>query len=328
MRVLKVGRHIISTPLIEILYDIQRTLTNGNLREIKDGTDNIVVTCPSRDHKNGREAHADCNIYIGDKDSVPYGFARCLACGFQASFPKFVGECFGADEAFGKKWLVAKYGKLDQEAIDLGEPIILGKKQKITATKTELPESILDSFQDYCPYLAARNIPRTVCQFLKIKYDNKTRQVIFPIYDYQDKLVMLAQRSVDTKKFYMTKNVEKEVFCLNKIKALQVDKALIVEGPFDCATGWANNVPTIATLGTVSDYQIDLINKSSIKFLYLCMDSDEAGRRFTQYLKDKLRKDILLVDIRLPKGRKDCNELTFMEWEMLIKNYNLPQINF
>ena len=56
MRVLRVDKYIIETPIIEILERLQRVLTNGKLRDIKPSGDNIVVTCPI--HSGGHEKKA------------------------------------------------------------------------------------------------------------------------------------------------------------------------------------------------------------------------------------------------------------------------------
>ena len=67
MAYLKVDNYIINKPIIDILYRLQLTLTNGKLKDIKKpsgGADNIVVTCPH--HGDGRESTPACNIYIGE----------------------------------------------------------------------------------------------------------------------------------------------------------------------------------------------------------------------------------------------------------------------
>jgi hypothetical protein len=100
---LRIDNYVINKPIIDILYRLQLTLTNGKLRDIKKpsgGADNIVVTCPH--HSNGLEKTPACNIYIGEDGKLPYGFFNCLVCGERGSFVKFVAECFDSSEAYAK----------------------------------------------------------------------------------------------------------------------------------------------------------------------------------------------------------------------------------
>ena len=103
MRFLRIDNYIIETPLYDVVTQLKMTLTNGKLREIKswsDGDDNIVVTCPNRHHKGGRENSAAMNIYVGENSKIPYGFCKCWACDFQCDFVRFVAECFECSEDF------------------------------------------------------------------------------------------------------------------------------------------------------------------------------------------------------------------------------------
>jgi DNA primase len=130
---------------------------------------------------------------------------------------------------------------------------------------------------------------------------------------------MLPKRSIDTKTFYLDKDVEKPVYCLDKIQKENYDTALIVEGPIDCLTGWEYGFPTIATLGRISDDQIEQINKSCINILYIMFDNDDAGRSFTKALKRKLAKRIIAIETQLPPGKKDINDCTREEVQEVIK---------
>ena len=108
MSVLRVDNYIIDTPLYEVVLQLKMALTNGKLREVKawhEGDDNIVVTCPNRHHKGGREHSAAMNIYVGTNSKIPYGYCKCWACDFQCQFVGFVAECFECSEEFAKNSL-------------------------------------------------------------------------------------------------------------------------------------------------------------------------------------------------------------------------------
>lgn len=313
MPILRVDNYIIDTPLLEIIRHLQLTLTNGKLKDCFPRGDEIVVTCPH--HSDGRESKAAANIYIGEDPKIPYGYIHCFACGWKGSFAKFVGECFDRTEVYGKKWLIDNYGKLAYENNLNLEPINIYKKQ----IKFKLDASQLDSLQSYCPYLQKRKLSRETCEKFNVRYDPVARQVIFPCYDEKDNLVMLVKRSIDHKTFFMDKDVEKPLYCLNYIQKNNIQTALITEGPFDCLTANQYGRPAIASLGQISDEQIKLINKSCISTLYLMFDNDEKGRLFAEKVKRQVAKRILLIDVKLPVGKKDINELTKEEFDLCIK---------
>lgn len=313
MRSLYVDNYIINTPILEIIRKLQLTLTNGKLKDCFPRGDEIVVTCPH--HNNGRETTPAANIYIGEDPKIPYGFIHCFACDFKGSFAKFVGECFDRTEDYGKKWLIENYGELAFEK-QLNLEAININKSKI---QKRLDPSELNNYQEYCPYLQKRKISREICEMFSIKYDSIKRQVVFPCYDEKDNLVMFVRRSVDYKAFFMDKEVNKPLYCLNYIIKHNYQTAIITEGPFDCLYSWENGYPAMASLGTISDRQIDLISNSCIKTLYLMFDNDAKGRMFTEHVKRRLNKRILTVDVQLPSNRKDINELTAAEFEECIK---------
>lgn len=306
MRQLIIDNYVINKPIEEILTLLKLSLTNGKLKDIENKGDDILVTCPH--HDGGHEKTAACNIYIGNDTKLPYGYFNCFVCGEKGSFLKFVAECFDAPESYAKAWLLENFGgELIAKNLFMGEPIVLNRNKGI---KKHLDESILDQYQTWNPYLAKRKLSREICELFKVRYDPKYRQVIFPAYDMKGNLVMLAKRSIDTKSFYLDKDVEKPVYCLDYVMKNNIKTVLITEGPFDCLTGWEYGFPTIATFGKISDYQIEQINKSCINIIYAAFDNDAAGRSFLETLKRKLTKRIIIIETKFPAWRKDLNDLT------------------
>ena len=316
MRQLIIDNYVINKPIEEILTLLKLSLTNGKLKDIENKGDNILVTCPH--HDGGHEKTPACNIYIGNDTKLPYGYFNCFVCGEKGSFLKFVAECFDAPESYAKAWLLKNFGgELVAKNLFMGEPIVLNRNKGI---KKHLDESVLDQYQTWNPYLAKRKLSREICELFKVRYDPKYRQVIFPAYDMKGNLVMLAKRSIDVKSFYLDKDVEKPVYCLDYVMKNNIKTVLITEGPFDCLTGWEYGFPTIATFGKISDYQIEQINKSCINIIYAAFDNDAAGRSFLETLKRKLTKRIIIIETKFPLGRKDLNDLTKEELQEIIKN--------
>lgn len=306
MRQLIIDNYVINKPIEEILTLLKLSLTNGKLKDIENKGDDILVTCPH--HDGGHEKTPACNIYIGNDTKLPYGYFNCFVCGEKGSFLKFVAECFDAPESYAKAWLLKNFGgELIAKNLFMGEPIVLNRNKGI---KKHLDESILDQYQTWNPYLAKRKLSREICELFKVRYDPKYRQVIFPAYDMNGNLVMLAKRSIDVKSFYLDKDVEKPVYCLDYVMKNNIKTVLITEGPFDCLTGWEYGFPTIATFGKISDYQIEQINKSCINIIYAAFDNDAAGRSFLETLKRKLTKRIIIIETKFPAWRKDLNDLT------------------
>lgn len=316
MRQLIIDNYVINKPIEEILTLLKLSLTNGKLKDIENKGDDILVTCPH--HDGGHEKTPACNIYIGNDTKLPYGYFNCFVCGEKGSFLKFVAECFDAPESYAKAWLLKNFGgELIAKNLFMGEPIVLNRNKGI---KKHLDESILDQYQTWNPYLAKRKLSREICELFKVRYDPKYRQVIFPAYDMKGNLVMLAKRSIDVKSFYLDKDVEKPVYCLDYVMKNNIKTVLITEGPFDCLTGWEYGFPTIATFGKISDYQIEQINKSCINIIYAAFDNDAAGRSFLETLKRKLTKRIIIIETKFPAWRKDLNDLTKEELQEIIKN--------
>ena len=311
-----IDNYVINKRIEEILTLLKLSLTNGKLKDIENKGDDILVTCPH--HDGGHEKTPACNIYIGNDTKLPYGYFNCFVCGEKGSFLKFVAECFDAPESYAKAWLLENFGgELIAKNLFMGEPIVLNRNKGI---KKHLDESILDQYQTWNPYLAKRKLSREICELFKVRYDPKYRQVIFPAYDMKGNLVMLAKRSIDVKSFYLDKDVEKPVYCLDYVMKNNIKTVLITEGPFDCLTGWEYGFPTIATFGKISDYQIEQINKSCINIIYAAFDNDAAGRSFLETLKRKLTKRIIIIETKFPAWRKDLNDLTKEELQEIIKN--------
>lgn len=317
MPVLRVDNYIIETSLYEIVHQLKMTLRNGKLREIKswhDGEDNIVVTCPNRHHAGGHEAHAAMNIYVGASSKIPYGYCKCWACDFQCSFTNFVAECFECSEEFAKNWLKDKYGKISNSGIVLCDDIVI-KQNKIPV---RLPPSYLDAFQDWHPYLAERKLSRDVCELFKVKYDPTTSQIIFPCFDIAGKIIMAPRRSIYNKTFYINKDQDKPVYCLDYIIKNNISTAILCEGPIDVLTCYSRNYPAIGTWGNPSPSQIEAINKSPIKVLYLGMDNDWAGQRMANVVRAGLDPRIIIKEIKWPQ--KDPNACSLEEFQKALED--------
>lgn len=312
---LYIDNMVINTPIQDILYRLKHQLNNGKLQHIgKETNGNIPVTCPS--HKNGMETHPSCQIYCEkDNDKVEYGYVHCFTCGLSCSLPYFISLCFNSNNIeIGNKWLKDNFGLLDTN-INILPKIELNKhKSKI------LDESILEKYNFYHPYMWKRKLSKEVVDKFHIGYDKDRDMLVFPVWNENNKLVMLTFRSVNNKTFYIDKDVNKPVYLLNFINKENIKTVYVCESQINALTLWSWGYPAIALFGTGSQYQYDILNKSGIRNYILCFDGDEAGLKGQKNFIKNIRKDVLCSYKQLPYG-KDVNDLSKEEFETLKSFY-------
>ena len=313
MKYLQIGKYIIDTPLINIVKRIKSELHNGKLRIIQEKGDNIRVTCPDSEHKNGLEEHSSCGIYCGDDTKTTYGAYHCFACGSTGSFAKFVGLCFDKDEDFGREWLIERYGNTLIEK-DLYMPEIRLKDSKVSE---KMNDSFLDNYHTWHPYMAQRHLKREICELFKVKYDEESKSIVFPVYNENGDLTMLTKRSVISKFFSIDKEKEKPVYLYYYIKQNDIKEVTVCESQINTLTLWGYGIPAVGLIGTGTPHQYDVLNRSSIRHYYLALDGDEPGDKgIARFLKN-IRKDVFVDIFILPRG-KDVNDLTEDEFNDLL----------
>lgn len=314
-KILRIDNYGITKPLIDIVKDIKAACHDGKLAQIRQVGDNIRVCCVNSEHKGGLENKPSAGIYIGDSDETEYGWYRCFTCGVSCPFYHFVALAFECSDEKAKDWLIKNYADTQIEvSIDLPE-------LTLTKTKTEyLSEDILKDFYNFHPYMNQRKLDQHILDIFEVKYDPKMEALVFPVRDENNNLVMLTRRSVNTKKFYIDEDKEKPLYLLNYIRSHNIDKVMITEGQIDALTACGFGFPCVATIGSISKHQINLLNNSGIRILYLCFDADEAGHRFTNKILSELSSDIIpiIVNIDIP-GKKDINDLTEEEFYQCIQ---------
>lgn len=319
MRQLIVNSYVIDANIEDVLSLLRVTLTNGKLKDVFKRGDNIIVTCPNNNHSGGHESKPAGSIYIGDDESIPYGFYHCFACGDRELFVDFVAECFDRSQAFAEQWLVSNFGGHSSPAARyFGDDIPI---RTVHAKKRQniIDPIVLEQYQHWCPYLGQRGLTRETCKKFNVRYDSARKEIVFPCYNLNNQLVMLARRSVLTKYFYMDKDVEKPVYCLNYAVNNHEKAVLLTEGPFDCLLANQYGFPTVAMLGAFSDEQINILNKSGIKNIIIGTDADFAGMSFRKTLHNRLSSHIMISDFIVPNGHKDIGELSYDEFWSAMK---------
>lgn len=308
---------VVDAPMIVILKELQSELRNGKLKDVIDRGDNIAVTCPI--HKGGFENKPSCMVYANKNNRVEYGQTHCFVCNYSAKLPRFIEDCFGEQDGFGKEWLEERYGD-----IFIDKPIefpIFGETEE-KKEQNYLDESILNEFDYYHPYMWKRKLTKDVVDKFHVGYDKKHKSITFPVWDDKGNLVMITERSVLSKHFFIPNGVQKPVYLLNFIKKENIKTVMVVESQLNALTAWSYGIPAVALFGTGSSYQYDILKKSGIRSYILCFDGDEAGRKGAKRFMQNMKKNVFITDMEMPLG-KDVNDMEKDEFLNLLKSYGI-----
>ena len=310
MNDLIIDNHVIKKDIKAILTALKEKTINGKLAVIHYNPESVRITCPF--HKDGLEKKPSCGIYVGN-DNITWGTVHCFACGFKGQLYDVVASCLDISIQRAKKWLCDNFTEYTKEnSVKIDAPINLKAVRK---KETYLDESILNGFQSWHPYMEKRKLLKEVCEKFQIKYDPQTECIVFPVRDIHGKLKFLTRRSVNSKKFIIDKNIEKEVYLL--YNHLGEKEVYVCESQINALTLQSWGYPAVALLGTGTEYQYAQLKKSGILKYNLCLDGDEAGRRGTKKFIENFPFNFITV-VKIPEG-KDVNDLTKNQFENLKK---------
>lgn len=300
----------------EVLNKIHdQTLSNGDgfLHDIRRTSTNFMVTCPF--HKQHRESNPSCTVFDDtDADGYESGNFHCFSCGESGSLIRLIQTCLRLSEDDAASWLEVNAlntcivdSSIYLPEMDVYPPSI--KKEPKT-----IDSNILNKYQYYHEYMWKRNLSKEVIDLFNVGYDPNTRTVVFPVWDMKNNLVAITKRSVDSKYFFIDSGIEKPVYLLNYVIAKGFNSVIVTEGQIDALTAWTYGFPCVATIGNVSEYQMQCFNKSGINTFITMFDNDVYGSNFTNFFKRNIRKDVLVYTASLPRSKKDINELSKEEF--------------
>ena len=182
-----------------------------------------------------------------------------------------------------------------------------------------MPESIVANFEDFHPYMLQRKLTREICKKFEVKYDPKTKCLVFVVRDETGRIALLTRRSVENKRFIIDADKEKPVYLLYYMMQHGIQEVYVVESQINALTLLCHGLPAVALFGTGTEHQYKLLNRSGIRVFNLLFDGDAAGDRGIERFLKNIRKDVLVNIIKLPRG-KDVNDLEYDEVETLIEN--------
>lgn len=313
---------------IEVIRTIRQQVYEQQGREIlskiKQSGNNIMVCCPY--HNNGQEKKPSCGILTVARNGHNSGTYHCFACHDEGSLAKFVARCFEKeDESFGEKWLLENFvtGEL-YERPDLNIDFSRNKKQH---TINYVTEEELSKYRFYHPYMYKRKLTNEVIEKYDVGYQKDfvfsegwkpTEVITFPVRDINGKCLFVSRRSIYGKTFFLPQDIEKPVYGIYELPKDCKD-VIICESVINALTCVAYGRPAVALFGTGSPYQIEQLNKLSVRHYILALDPDKAGEKGTYKLKRGL-KGKLLTKLVVPTG-KDINDLSYEEFLSLPEIY-------
>lgn len=328
---IKINNFTINASALDILKAVRtQSELNGDtyLKDIRDEEPAIMVTCPF--HKNHNEGKPSCGVF-----SIPYkgfnvGDYHCFACNARGNISQLVAECLSISTADATKWLLDKFGGSAVSNYTL--PKIIIDSSSSSLRESYLETDILNKFNYYHPYLEQRGISRKVIDKFSVGYNKYRDTVTFPVWDIVGNLKFITERSVKGKEFYIPRGADKPLYLLNYIVNENYPLMMITEAQIDALTAWTYGIPCCATMGAISDAQIKILNKVGIRNIIIAFDNDYYGNKFSEYLKNNIKNDILIYRMIFPKGKKDINDLSEEEFDNCLNkigiNWRINKENF
>lgn len=303
-----IGNKVIISPIESILYEIRSQLTNGKLKDIQPQKgQNIRISCPNHEHKQGLERHASCDIFADRNDKeTTYGTVHCFSCGYTASLDQFVNECFDESGDFGKQWLLEYCDTAFVSEVDYLPSINFTHN---IVKKDYMDESSLQKYQYYHNYMWTRKLSKEIVDLFEVGYDPERDTLVFPVRDEYGRLVFITRRSVKAHFFMIPKEVEKPVYLLYYILQHHINSIAVCESQINALYLWSIGIPSVALFGTGTPYQYELLKKSGIRVFNLYFDGDSAGEKGAYRFSRVMSDDVIINKYQLPVG-KDVNDLT------------------
>lgn len=314
---IKIENTYINAEVIDVLKLLKTHLNLmgiNKLSQIKPGRDNIQVTCPN--HANGQEKKPSCGIRTTEVEDKEVGMVNCFTCGYKASLPVFISNCFGRYDGgnYGKKWLLKYFsGETNTSSRKLGLDLTRASS-RATLGQDYISEEELESYRYTHPYMYKRGLTDEIIEKYDIGYDKNTDCITMPIRDKNGKTLFFCRRSVKTKFFNYPSGVEKPIYGIYELPK-DCKEIVVCESVFNALTCVKYGKPAIALLGTGNNFQFEQIKQLPVRRILLGFDGDEAGDNAAIRFKKNVTNKIV-HQLEIPRG-KDINDLTKEEFDNL-----------
>lgn len=283
----------------------------------------VNLSCPLAEayHAHRQDRHPSFGVTVGETTSVFY----CFGCKQRGTLLRLVRLL---EDIHGKS-----YGDVYREIEEyelLGPTLPPWEKTRTPAnaiTPLEPASVYLDTFESAAghTYLKSRRISRKAVQRLHLKVDvdfRKVERILFPVFHADHRLYGFSGRAV-------TPALPKvrDYFSLPKRKLLlgsqliqpEDEYVILVEGLFDCARLVQYDYPAVAAMGSeLSQEQATTLIQWG-RPVYVLFDNDVAGYRGRERVFYRLHPHVPVLNVTLPEGVKDPDELYPEEVDVLLK---------
>lgn len=299
-----------------------------------------TICCPY--HNDGKETHPSSGILLEDEwkggQKTPAGFFHCFACKKVATIQELVEHVIkvhSVDVTVAE--MLRKMVEIDPEEIetiipssmfeDFNAKLALGNLQSLQNIKPKyVTEDELQQYRFTCKYMYDRGLTDEIIEkydigfqanYVPPKWKKGVPCITFPIKDINGNVLFVARRSIEDKRFFLPKDLDKPVYGLYELPRNKKAVA-ICEGVFDALTLVKYGQPAIALFGTGSPHQIEQIKRYvQAPIYYLALDNDEAGEKGINRLRKGLKSSAFLFQYEgMPDGA-DMNDLSYEQFKAL-----------
>lgn len=284
------------------------------LQQVKQGRDNIQITCPF--HANGQERRPSCGIRTTESEGKEVGSVHCFTCGYKASLPVFISNCFGFNDLgkYGQKWLLKHFGGFEDTSYRKLNLNFDRASFQADSKQDFVSEEELESYRYTHPYMYQRGLTDEIIEKYDIGYDKNSDCITMPIRDEKGRTLFFCRRSVKTKFFNYPSGVEKPIYGIYELPK-DCKEIVVCESVFNALTCVKYGKPAIALLGTGTNYQYEQIKNLPVRKIILGFDGDEAGDKAAERFRKNVTNKII-HQYEIPRG-KDINDLTKEEFDNL-----------
>lgn len=266
---------------------------------------NYMVTCPF--HKGGREIKPSFGIH---KEN---GKCHCFTCNWKGSIFDLVKELTHTD---GKEWVEKNVGL---NITTTRREMYIPKRTSPQLIKRDWVSDFTRDNTKALQYLESRGI-YNIDHIFPIGYWSAYNAISFVIRDTNGEIGWIKSRKLDRKQFYNNAGSKKSEFVYGLYECIcaGAKQVWLCESETDCLTVWSRGEYAVATSGaTLSQSQVELLQKYGIRTVIDGMDRDVAGREGWKTFKEMT--NLSTIETRWNNPHKDINATSEKEFRDIEK---------
>ncbi|EDW22738.1 DNA primase [Bacillus pumilus] len=275
--------------------------------------DRLTAASPFRDDRT-----PSFYVYYEDTSTAKAGYFGDSGTGERGGFIKLLAFLREETEEETALYLTETYGTSEgEERLKLRIP-----RLKIVEPRRPLAESLLTDVKiGPNAYLTNRGISEDVQREAGVGLIGKT--AVIPWRLPNKRLANVKYRSTRNKAFWYAKGglpIRELIYGIETVYADRAKTAVLAEAEIDALSWRTAGYCGIATGGSkFSAEKADIIAQSSIEYLIVITDNDEAGKKLRKEVELKMRGKVRLAHGYITEGYKDANELLMAKGEGALK---------